>query len=311
MEEYTRETKACLDERYTTCDESGIYFAHQPIYGFRKGHSERGLIVRYLRTYQIIKSLSHLDFASLLDVGCAEGFQGYVIANIFGVEVRGCDLSAEACKRAKEIFDLVADPADIHDLPYDDGQFDVVVCSETLEHACDHQKAMRELLRVARKAVVVTVPHEPARKIEQNIRRRIPHGHIHSFTLKSFDFLRKEGCRVYGRRFISKLLSIPQALLEATPTQGGEHGYPDWLVTAYNLYASVSDRVIGDSLRKRMAALLLPGDEALCRLIPLHGGLVFIVLKGSACAHKERRRGFSAYQILDLNVPYHYLGEKR
>jgi SAM-dependent methyltransferase len=310
MEEYTKETKTCLDERFRACDETGIYVAHQPIYGFRKGHSERGLIVRYLRTYQIIRSLSCLNFESLLDVGCAEGFQGYLIAKIFGVEVRGCDLSEEACRRAREIFDLEADPTDIHTLPYGDGQFDVVVCSETLEHVIDSRKALYELLRVASKAVVITVPHEPIRKIKENIDRKIPHGHINSFKPGSFDFLREEGYRVIGRRFISRLLRIPQALLEAMPAEGDNERYPAWLVTGYNLYSSLSDRIIPDALRKRVVALMMPADETLCRFLPCYEGLVFVILKDKACASTERRRHFSADQILDTCVPYYYLGAR-
>jgi SAM-dependent methyltransferase len=308
MEQYTRETKACLDERYRACDETGIYFAHQPIYGFRKGYSERGLIVRYMRTYQVIKALSHFDFTSLLDVGCAEGFQGYQIAGIFGVEVRCCDLSEEACKRAGEIFGLKADVADIHALPYDDGQFDMVTCSETLEHVADYKKAIHELLRVAKTGVVVTVPHEPERKIRKNIERRIPHGHIHRYTKDSFDFLEEQGCKVHGRRFISKLLTVPQSLIEATPLTGEEDKYPGWLVKAYNTYATIADKAIGDSLRKRVVALMLPGDEALCKLIPYHDGLVFDIAKEGARSYAER--DFSVRQILDACVPYYYLGER-
>ncbi|RJP34666.1 MAG: class I SAM-dependent methyltransferase [Actinobacteria bacterium] len=311
MKEYTSETKAGLEERYRKCDEAGIYFAHQPIYGFRKGHSERGLIARYLRTYQLIKSLSYLEFTSLLDAGCAEGFQGYMIERIFGTDVRGCDLSEEACRRAGEIFGLEADPADIHNLPYDDGRFDVVVCSETLEHMVDHVKAIRELLRVASKAVVVTVPHEPVRKIKKNIELKIPHGHIHNFSSKSFEFLKGEGYQVYGRRFISRLLAVPEALLEATPMQEEEHAYPDWLLAAYNRYVSISDRFISDSVRKRIVAMLLPGDEALCRFVPCYGGLVFIILKGGAHAYGEKRRSFAAREIIDASVPLYRLGEER
>lgn len=51
--------------------------------------------------------------------------------------------------------------ADVHDLPYPDGSFDLVVCTEVLEHVADPPVALRELRRVARDAAILTVPHEP------------------------------------------------------------------------------------------------------------------------------------------------------
>lgn len=69
MDQYTQRTKLWLDERFRKCDEQGIYFAHQPIYGFRKGHCDPGHIYQYISTYQVMKALAHIEFDSLLDVG--------------------------------------------------------------------------------------------------------------------------------------------------------------------------------------------------------------------------------------------------
>jgi|GEM_PF-365587 len=43
-------------------------------------------------------------------------------------------------------------------LPYADNSFDTVICSDVLEHLGPHKQAMAELLRIARKKVIVTVP---------------------------------------------------------------------------------------------------------------------------------------------------------
>ncbi len=43
-------------------------------------------------------------------------------------------------------------------LPYADESFDTVVCSDVLEHIGPHRQALAELLRVARKKVIITVP---------------------------------------------------------------------------------------------------------------------------------------------------------
>jgi 2-polyprenyl-3-methyl-5-hydroxy-6-metoxy-1,4-benzoquinol methylase len=46
-------------------------------------------------------------------------------------------------------------------LPFAARSFDMVTCLEVLEHLADPAAAVRELARVARGAIVVSVPHEP------------------------------------------------------------------------------------------------------------------------------------------------------
>jgi len=46
-------------------------------------------------------------------------------------------------------------------LQYKDNSFDLVICSEVLEHLENPQKALRELIRVSKKYILVSVPNEP------------------------------------------------------------------------------------------------------------------------------------------------------
>lgn len=43
-------------------------------------------------------------------------------------------------------------------LPYEDNSFDTVICSDVLEHLSSHKQAIEELLRIARKKIIITVP---------------------------------------------------------------------------------------------------------------------------------------------------------
>jgi ubiquinone/menaquinone biosynthesis C-methylase UbiE len=204
MDSYTLETKDWLDERFRQTDEAGIFKAHQPIYGFRKGHFDPSYASRYIPSYHIMKSLSRLKFAHLVDVGGAEGYKAYMAQRLFGIGAENSDLSAEACKRAEEIFHVKSTPVDIHKLPFADGEFDVVMCSETLEHVAELEGAVDEVLRVAKKAVVITVPHEDQDTVEKHVIEGKSHGHIHSFDLASFDYLEARGYEVIAKKIMSK-----------------------------------------------------------------------------------------------------------
>jgi ubiquinone/menaquinone biosynthesis C-methylase UbiE len=51
--------------------------------------------------------------------------------------------------------------ASIYDLPYKNNSFDVILCTEVLEHLDDPKDAINELFRVSRKYVLLSVPNEP------------------------------------------------------------------------------------------------------------------------------------------------------
>ena len=51
--------------------------------------------------------------------------------------------------------------ASIYDIPFEDNSFDAVGCFEVLEHQVDPVPALKELARVAKKHVIISVPHEP------------------------------------------------------------------------------------------------------------------------------------------------------
>jgi ubiquinone/menaquinone biosynthesis C-methylase UbiE len=55
-------------------------------------------------------------------------------------------------------------------LPFADRSFDAVTCLEVLEHLDDPAAAVREMARVARRAVVVSVPFEPFFRIGNVLR---------------------------------------------------------------------------------------------------------------------------------------------
>ncbi|HOU35735.1 MAG TPA: class I SAM-dependent methyltransferase [Candidatus Omnitrophota bacterium] len=269
MDEYTVKTKQWLNERFARCNEEGIYYAHQPIYGLRKGYSEIRPINRHIITYHIMRVLSHLQFSSLVDIGGAEGFKAWVAKQLFNVKVVNTDLSEEACKRSREIFNIDSIPVDIHQLPFKTGEFDVVLCSETIEHVSDLRIATQELLRIAGRAAVITVPHEDREVVDRVIREKIAHGHLHHFDVDTFDYLKPEGYRVITEKMISPFLK------------------------KFSIYR----------LGKAAASLQIRVHDLFCRITPNFEGIIFVVLRQPEFWVKRARVNISPRHILDLTVP--------
>ncbi|NOY82961.1 MAG: class I SAM-dependent methyltransferase [Kiritimatiellaeota bacterium] len=100
----------------------------------------------------------------LLEVGCGAGM---VLSRFSAERLVGVDLS-EYILREKARFRLAGRSAllilaDGRQLPFADGVFNTVVCTEVIEHVPHPGRLVRELARVAAPGarVVLTIPNEP------------------------------------------------------------------------------------------------------------------------------------------------------
>jgi ubiquinone/menaquinone biosynthesis C-methylase UbiE len=124
---------------------------------------QRALIDRFHR--KIVAEVSALAPRSFLDAGCGEGFVArLILEEMPDIDLTGCDLSASAlaiARRSNPRAEFL--PGSVAELPFPDKSFDVVGCFEVLEHlpADLPRQALAEFARVARHAVVLSVPHEP------------------------------------------------------------------------------------------------------------------------------------------------------
>lgn len=153
---YTRITRSWLESRFQRRDAAGVYFAHMPIYGIGTAHAEGNHLGRLLRLFRILRELDGMRCTTLLDVGGAEGYLAHLARELCGLQSVSADLSHEACRRAGELFGLPSLAVDSSRLPFADGAFDVVVCSEVIEHVEHAVETVLELQRVARCAVILT-----------------------------------------------------------------------------------------------------------------------------------------------------------
>ncbi len=90
----------------------------------------------------------------VLDIGCSSGVLTAEIAKVLPPksQVVGLDSYQKAITFARSKYpDLTFTTADAHKLPFNNKTFDLVICTETLEHLVDPQKALLEIKRVLKR----------------------------------------------------------------------------------------------------------------------------------------------------------------
>jgi len=170
MDKDTLKTKEWLDKRFAEGVKDGEYFAHQPIYGYKKGRTEGRDLIRYMRNLSILVKLSHYNFDSFIDIGGAEGYMPNLVKTAFKADSYTCDLSFEANVRARELFGIDSVGMDLSNLPFKDKAFDAVLCSEVLEHVTNPIQAICELKRITKKVLVITTEAVCYDKLERSLR---------------------------------------------------------------------------------------------------------------------------------------------
>lgn len=98
----------------------------------------------------------------IIDIGCGEGYLLYKMQEKFlKAELYGLDLSQGRITTTKgHVPKSYLLRGDVLALPFPDNTFDVVVCSELLEHMNEYKKVVAELIRISKKHILITVPNE-------------------------------------------------------------------------------------------------------------------------------------------------------
>ena len=152
-----------------------------------------------------------------LDAGCGDGRHSWEVYNgkhstlvafdIDAVSVKKNKYMLESLRQQKEVrgeYHLMV--ANVTKLPFKDGSFGKVICSEVLEHIPEDRMAVSELTRVLRKdgAIGISVPHYLAESICWKLSREyygFPGGHIRIYrTRELLHLANTAGLSVYGIR---------------------------------------------------------------------------------------------------------------
>ena len=105
---------------------------------------------------EIIKALPISRNKRVLDIGCGSGELMKMIQSL-GHEIKGLDASGIAIKICKEKqLDVIQ--WDLNEpLPFGDKEFDIVTCTEVIEHLCDPSSVLSEIKRVLKDEGFLTI----------------------------------------------------------------------------------------------------------------------------------------------------------
>jgi ubiquinone/menaquinone biosynthesis C-methylase UbiE len=143
----------------------------------------------------------------ILDVGCASGWflkqvkEKYPESWCYGV-----DLYEKAVNYGgKKYGDLVLKHADAHKLPFKKECFDLIICTEVLEHVVDPDKVLLEIKRVLKKNGTVVIEMDTGNLLFQAVwsvwiklyGRVWSDAHLHLFDKKKIiSLIKKSGLRI-------------------------------------------------------------------------------------------------------------------
>ncbi len=136
----------------------------------------------------------------VLDLGCGEGRHSILAYLAAPVQVVGLDLSSNDLNTTRERFAEFVDPDDSTRtlglvrgsgliLPFADHTFDVVICSEVLEHIPDYESVLEEIRRVLKPGGRISVsvprffPEWVCWKLSDAY-HEVPGGHVRIFRTK-------------------------------------------------------------------------------------------------------------------------------
>lgn len=154
---------------------------------------------------QLLSIAKVLKPDSILDAGCGEGFTLLkLIENGVGKKLEGIEYSENAIKLSKKVNpQLNIRFGTVYKLPYKDNSFDLVLCTEVLEHLKEPERALEEIKRVSRQYLLLTVPNEPWFTYQRVLRGKniFQFGahpeHIQHWTVGKFKkFIREHGLKI-------------------------------------------------------------------------------------------------------------------
>jgi SAM-dependent methyltransferase len=135
-----------------------------------------------LRNKFIINTLKNESFETLLDAGCGDGFLLNLIDNKFyGKKLTGIDISGFVIEKNKnsfnninfEILDISAIGLEFNNV------YDVVTCSEVIEHLANWQLALKNIYELLKKEGLLILTTQSGKRYKSDMKL----GHLQHYPL--------------------------------------------------------------------------------------------------------------------------------
>jgi len=173
------------------------------------------LMSNFLKAFsESLLFISNTQTIEVCEVGCAEGellkimYSTNKNAKLFATDIAEGEIqkAQENC-RGFPIQFSVQNAESLQE--YGDEQFDLVVCCEVLEHLQNPLKGLRELYRISRKHILVSVPREPIWRFLNMLRGKYlsdfgnTPGHLNHWTVSQFPrfLMSVPGWKIVGKKY--------------------------------------------------------------------------------------------------------------
>jgi SAM-dependent methyltransferase len=218
----------------------------------------------------------------ILDLGCGFGRHAFEAARR-GASVVALDAGRDEVERVAAMFAAMLEAGELSPdtlrsaavqgdalhLPFPDGSFDRVICSEVLEHIPDDRAAMGELARVLRPGgtMAVTVPRFGPELVNWALSdeyHNVPGGHIRIYRRSVLESrLGSSGLRVTGHHYAHGLHSpywwlkcLVGTTNEKNPIVKAYHRLLVWDIMRAPLVTRLAERVLAPLIGKSIVIYL-------------------------------------------------------
>jgi ubiquinone/menaquinone biosynthesis C-methylase UbiE len=166
------------------------------------------------RVIKILKLLALHPDQAVCDIGCGDGCIASQAKRITK-KIKALDISSTRAKRAK-LKGIDAICADAMSVPFKNGVFDRVICSEVIEHLSDPEPVLYEIRRILKRdgKVVVTVP---LNEVLNNTLHDVPGNELMELTYEQIRIkykVKNTHLRSFDEMSFQKLLTISGFELE-------------------------------------------------------------------------------------------------
>lgn len=116
---------------------------------------------KFRRICELVRE--HLPCEAFLDAGCGDGRYLAALEPELPARRAGTDISERILETARARVEADFRQANLESLPFEDGAFDVVLCSQVIEHVPNAEAAAAELARVLRLGGTLVISTDNAR----------------------------------------------------------------------------------------------------------------------------------------------------